>query len=101
MTDIINQALPFVSALLQWARAQSKFREAYFLGIVVGAAAVFYLISDPQAFREPWPDIVAGWWTQVFMIMGTTQIVSSVSRVAVDSGVVGSTSPIAPVTNSR
>ena len=92
---------PWIGAALQWARARERFHEVYYAIIVIGSSVVFYALADPTPFREPFRDFFWGWWEQAKGILAATQIVSSISNIAVGSGKLNATSPLVPVTDSK
>ena len=95
--EFIESVKPYLFAALQWARAREKFKDLAYAGIVVAAAFLFYGIADPTPFKEPWRDVLSGWWEQARLILAMTQIASTASNIAVDAGVKSS---LVPVTDS-
>jgi len=98
---MVEQFLPYLSVLLQWARARQRFKEIWYATIVVASGFLFYWIADPTPFREPAKDIFSGWWEQARLILAMTQIVSTASNIAVDTGVVKENNAFVPVTDSK
>lgn len=99
-----QELLPYIAAALQWARAQKRFSEAWFLGIVVLASFGFYLLAHPtDAFRFPWNEVVALWWEQAKTILAATQLVSSGANVinAMRPNPKSPVPALLPVTNSQ
>lgn len=93
---MIQELLPYVAGALQWARAQKRFAEAWFIAIVAIASCGFYLFANPGGFSLPWRDIAVGWWHQAQIILATVQLVSSGANILDSAGVKGM-----PVTNSK
>lgn len=98
-----NDLLPFIGIGLQWARAQQKFAEFWYLGIVVVASIGFYAIGHPvDGFAQRWDIVVAGCWAAAQTILSMTQLVSSGSNVINDlRGNAAKPPAILPVTNSQ
>jgi hypothetical protein len=98
-----NDLLPVIGIGLQWARAQKKFADAWYLGIVAGASVGFYALGHPvDAFAQRWDYVVAGCWGSAQTILAMTQLVSSGSNVAVS--IRGNAGPVPagiPVTDSQ
>ena len=98
-----NDFLPLIGMGLQWARAQAKFADLYYLLIVAGASVGFYALGHPiDAFAQRWDIVVAGCWTSAQTILSFTQLTSSGSNVLND--IRGSQGPVPgalPVTNSQ
>ena len=102
-----QELLPYIAAALQWARAQKRFADGWFLLITAGAAMLFYCIGHPtDAFAHPWNEILTGWWAQVVVITSTVQLVSSGANMVNSVRAKMSDSPdrvpgFLPVTNSK
>lgn len=99
---MLQELLPYLAGLLQWARARKQFAEVWYLGIVAAASFAFYMFAHPQdAFSVPWPQILSGWWEQAQVILAMTQVISSGANV-IQSRRNGAAVPSAlPVTNSQ
>lgn len=98
---MLQEILPYLSILLQWARAQQKFSEVWYAGIVVVASFGFYLWATPTPFSGPWQDIVGLWWEQAKTILALTQAVSTGANIAVKLKAGSPSNPLIPVTNSK
>jgi hypothetical protein len=95
--------LPLIGMGLQWARAQKKFADGWYLAIVALSSAGFYALGHPvDAFAQRWDIVVAGCWTSAQTILAMTQLVSSGSNVAVSiRGEAGPVPAAIPVTSSQ
>lgn len=98
-----QELLPYIGGALQWARAQKKFSEVWFLLIVAVSSFGFYLLAHPtDAFSVPWNVIVTGWWEQAKTILAMVQTISSGSNVIASMRKPGDPVPAAlPVTDSQ
>lgn len=93
--------LPYLLGALQWARAQQRFSEWYYAGIVIVAAFGIYAFAEPGALSQPFEHIVRGWWANVMAILASTQGISTASNL-VHSVMPGDKPPVLlPVTNSQ
>lgn len=96
-----HEIIPYVLALLQWARSRTRFKEIFYIGIVFSASFVLYATSESHPFGHSWQYIVAGIWKPMMTILAATQVVSSVTNVAVDTGVVNKDHAFVPATSSK
>lgn len=94
----MGELLPWIGMALQWARAQKKFAELYYLGIVLACASAAALMANPELYHEPLGAILAAIKDQVVPILAATQATSSVSNVVQSMAVRNS---LVPVTNSQ
>jgi len=98
---MLQELLPWVAIALQWARAQQKFKEVFFVVIAVGFATLMYVLSDPAPFAHPARDIFFGIFHQLQVVFATVGMTSSVARIAVESGAANASSQAIPVTSSK
>lgn len=94
----MQELLPYIGMALQWARAQKRFAELYYLGIVVALAGVGAVMANPELFHEPLGVILTALKDQVVPILAATQATSSVSNVVQS---MAQKNAVLPVTNSQ
>ena len=74
--------MPYVGILLQWARSRPKYSEEAYAASLILVSAFLYTWATPGFAALGWRADVAGWWTMLLAVAGTTQLTSTVSNIA-------------------